>query len=172
MAERDLGETLDTIESIPDKRVRLFGLRFSITQLGLLLGVFSSVVGTLYAGFLMYQKVESVANLDLGEYQQAMATMDAKVTGMAEKVEEAVEYSRDIKNGLKDDILRIEQQVDRVEDTVRNTEDKVRVMIDDAEIRFETKRDQLRTSQGADMKALEDRLTQKLQRALDNPLAD
>jgi hypothetical protein len=45
-------------------------------------------------------------------------------------------------------------------------------MIDDAEIRFETKRDQLRTSQGVDMKALEDRLTQKLQRALDNPLAD
>jgi esterase/lipase len=101
-----------------------------------------------------------------------MDIMDAKVSGMAEKVEEAVEYSRDIKNGLKDDILRIEQQTDRVEDTVRNTEEKVRTMIDDAEVRFENKREQLRTSQSADMKALEERLNSKLQRALDNPLAD
>ena len=45
-------------------------------------------------------------------------------------------------------------------------------MIDDAEIRFETKREQLRMSQSADMKALEDRLNEKLQRALDNPLAN
>lgn len=183
MAKKDLGEALDKIESIPDTRMRLFGMRFSITQLGLLLGLVSSVVGALYAGFLMYQKVEAVATLDLGEYQQAMDVMDAKVSGMAEKVEEAVEYSRDIKNGLKDDILRVETQVDRVEDTVRNTEEKVRVMIDDAEIRFETKREQLRMSQSADMKALqsriaadmkelEERLNSKLQRALDNPLAN
>jgi hypothetical protein len=172
MADRDLGDTLDNIEAIPDKRMRLFGMRFSIAQLGLAMGVLSSVLGSLYAGFLMYQKVEAVANLDLGEYQQAMDIMDAKVSGMAEKVEEAVEYSRDIKNGLKDDILRIEQQTDRVEDTVRNTEEKVRTMIDDAEVRFENKREQLRTSQSADMKALEERLNSKLQRALDNPLAD
>jgi len=122
MADRDLGEALDRIESVPDKRMRAFGLRFSIAQLSLALAFVSSMVGTLYGGFLMYQKVEAVANLDLGEYQQAMDIMDAKVSGMAEKVEEAVEYSRDIKNGLKDDILRIEQQTDRVEDTVRNTE--------------------------------------------------
>ena len=172
MADRDLGEALDRIESVPDKRMRAFGLRFSIAQLTMALAFVSSVVGTLYGGFLMYQKVEAVANLDLGEYQQAMDIMDAKVSGMAEKVEEAVEYSRDIKNGLKDDILRIEQQTDRVEDTVRNTEEKVRTMIDDAEVRFENKREQLRTSQSADMKALEERLSSKLQRALDNPLAD
>ena len=172
MADRDLGEALDRIESVPDKRMRAFGLRFSIAQLGLAMGVLSSVLGSLYAGFLMYQKVEAVANLDLGEYQQAMDIMDAKVSGMAEKVEEAVEYSRDIKNGLRDDILGIEKQVDRVEDTVRGMEDDVRVMIDDAEARFENKREQLRTSQSADMKALEERLNSKLQRALDNPLAD
>ncbi|MDA8969961.1 hypothetical protein N9F51_00410 [bacterium] len=172
MADRDLGDTLDNIEAIPDKRMRLFGMRFSIAQLGLAMGVLSSVLGSLYAGFLMYQKVEAVANLDLGEYQQAMDIMDAKVSGMAEKVEEAVEYSRDIKNGLRDDILGIEKQVDRVEDTVRGMEDDVRVMIDDAEARFENKREQLRTSQSADMKALEERLNSKLQRALDNPLAD
>ena len=120
----------------------------------------------------MYQKIEEVAGLDLGAYQQAMDVMDAKVTGIADKVEESVEYSRDIKNGLKDDILRIEQQTDRIEDMVRESEDKVRKMIDNAEVRFENQRERVRVSQSGDMKELEDKLMGKLQRALDNPLAD
>ena len=124
----------------------------------------------------MYQKVEEIANLDLGAYQQQMEVMDTKVT-------EAVEYSRDIKNGLRDDILRIEQQADRTEDLVRNTtrelrdsmdtvETEVRKIIDTAEDRFEARREQLRTSQDQDMKELEERLETLVQRALDNPLAD
>jgi hypothetical protein len=101
-----------------------------------------------------------------------MDVMDAKVSGISEKVEESVEYTRDIKNGLKDDLLRIEQQTDRVEDMVRDNEDKVRKMIDDSEIRFENQRERVRVSQTSSMKELEDRLNAKLQRALDNPLAD
>ena len=98
--------------------------------------------------------------------------MDAKIVGISEKVEESVEYTRDIKNGLKDDILRIEQQTDRIEDMVRETEDKVRSMIDAAEVRFENQRERVRVSQSGSMKELEERLMDKLQRALDNPLAD
>lgn len=161
----DLGDDIERIEGLADKRMSVGGYRFTPTQLGMVLAALSSLVGTLYAGFLMYQKIEEVAGLDLGAYEQKMEVMDAKV-------QEALDYSRDIKNGLRDDILRIETQTDRVEDMVRDTEEKVRVMIDDAEIRFETKREQLRMSQSADMKALEDRLNEKLQRALDNPLAN
>lgn len=168
----DLGEKLEEIEGLQDKEFRLLGLKMTPATIAAAFALLSTVLGALYGGFLMYQKIEEVANLDLGAYQQQMEVMDAKVSGMAEKVEEAVEYSRDIKNGLRDDILRIEQQADRVEDMVRDTEDKVRVMIDDAEVRFETQRDRLRMSQDADMKELEGRLTEKIQRALDNPLAD
>jgi hypothetical protein len=168
----DLGEKLEEIEGLQDKEFRLLGVKVTPATLAGAFALLSTVVGALYGGFLMYQKVEEVANLDLGAYQQQMEVMDAKVSGMAAKVEEAVEYSRDIKNGLRDDILRIEQQADRVEDMVRDSEDKVRVMIDDAEVRFETQRDRLRMSQDADMKELEGRLTEKIQRALDNPLAD
>ena len=132
----------------------------------------STVVGGLYGGFTLYQKIEEVAGLDLTAYQQQMDVMDAKVSGISEKVEESVEYTRDIKNGLKDDLLRIEQQTDRVEDMVRDNEDKVRSMIDDAEVRFENQRERVRVSQSSAMKELEDRLNAKLQRALDNPLAD
>ena len=45
-------------------------------------------------------------------------------------------------------------------------------MIDDAEVRFESQRERVRVSQSGSMKELEDKLMDKLQRALDNPLAD
>ncbi len=136
------------------------------------LTVAGSLSGTLYGGFLMYQKVEEIAGLDISAYQQQMEIMNAKVT-------EAIDYARDIKTGLRDDILSIEKQADRIEDSVRenenlvrDTEDKVREMIDQADARFEERREQLRSNQDREIKDLEERITNKLQRALDNPLSD
>lgn len=163
---------LTQIDGIEDRQFKAGGVKMSFGSIMAILVFISTVVGGLYGGFIMYQKIEEVAGLDLGEYQQQMKVSDTKISGISEKVEESVEYTRDIKNGLKDDILRIEQQTDRIEDMVRESEDKIRAMIDAAEVRFETQRERVRTSQNSDMKELEDRLMGKLQRALDNPLAD
>ena len=163
---------LTNVESLADKEVKAGGVKLTASSVLAIIAFLSTVVGGLYGGFTLYQKIEEVAGLDLGAYQQQMDVMDAKVSGISEKVEESVEYTRDIKNGLKDDLLRIEQQTDRIEDMVRENEDKVRTMIDDAEVRFENQRERVRVSQSSAMKELEDRLVSKLQRALDNPLAD
>jgi len=163
---------LTNVESLADREVKAGGVKLTASSVLAILAFLSTVVGGLYGGFTLYQKIEEVAGLDLTAYQQQMDIMDAKVSGISEKVEESVEYTRDIKNGLKDDLLRIEQQTDRVEDMVRDNEDKVRKMIDDAEVRFENQRERVRVSQTSSMKELEDRLNAKLQRALDNPLAD
>ena len=163
---------LTNVESLADKEVKAGGVKLTASSVLAIIAFLSTVVGGLYGGFTLYQKIEEVAGLDLGAYQQQMDVMDAKVSGISEKVEESVEYTRDIKNGLKDDLLRIEQQTDRVEDMVRDNEDKVRKMIDDAEVRFENQRERVRVSQTSSMKELEDRLNAKLQRALDNTLAD
>ena len=163
---------ITNIESLADREVKAGGVKLTASSVLAIIAFLSTVIGGLYGGFTLYQKIEEVAGLDLTAYQQQMDVMDAKVSGISEKVEESVEYTRDIKNGLKDDLLRIEQQTDRVEDMVRDNEDKVRKMIDDAEVRFENQRERVRVSQTSSMKELEDRLTAKLQRALDNPLAD
>lgn len=168
----NLGDKLFELEEAKDKEFRVLGIKVSFVSITALGALLSTLGGGLYAGLLMYQKIEGIANLDLEAYQQQMDVMDAKVTGMAEKVNEALEYSRDIKNGLREDILQIEKQTDRVEDMVRKTEEKVRTMIDDAEVRFETQRDRLRVSQDGDMKELERKLNEKIQMALDNPLAN
>ena len=168
----DTTRIADNIDGLADREFKTGGMKLSFGSIVAIFAFLSTVIGGLYGGFVMYQKIEEVAGLDLGEYQLQMDVMDAKVSGISEKVEESVEYSRDIKNGLRSDILSIEKQTDRVEDMVREAEDKVRKMIDAAEVRFENQRERVRVSQSGDMKELEDKLMDKLQRALDNPLAD
>ena len=168
----DTTKIASDIDGLADRQIKAGGMRLTAGSIMAIFAFLSTIVGGLYGGFVLYQKIEAVAGLDIEAYQQSMNVMDAKITGISEKVEESVEYTRDIKNGLKDDILRIEQQTDRIEDMVRESEDKVRSMIDDAEVRFENQRERVRVSQSGSMKELEERLMDKLQRALDNPLAD
>ena len=168
----DTTKIANDIDGLADRQIKAGGMKLTAGSIMAIFAFMSTIVGGLYGGFVLCQKIEAVAGLDLEAYQQNMNVMDAKITGISEKVEESVEYTRDIKNGLKDDILRIEQQTDRIEDMVRESEDKVRSMIDDAEVRFENQRERVRVSQSGSMKELEDRLMGKIQRALDNPLAD
>ena len=156
---------LTEFDSLADKQIKAGGVKMSFASVLAIITFVSTVVAGLYGGFVMYQKIEEVAGLDLGEYQQQMDLMDAQV-------QQTVDYTRDIKNGLRDDLLRVEQQSDRVESLVRKTEEKVRTMIDAADLRFESQRERLRSNQDAEMKDLEDKLMGKLQRALDNPLSD
>lgn len=178
MSEKDLGAELENIESniegLKTKEFNIFGVKMTPMTIGAALTAISTVIGMLYGGFLMYQKVEQAIEFvdQQQEYETKISDYEARMVLMESKMNETVEYTRDIKNGLRDDILRIEQQADRTEDMVRETVDNVRNMITDAETRFETRRDQLRGTVDRDTKELEDRLMNKIQKALDNPLAN
>ena len=178
MADKDLGEELENIEegieNLKNKEFRLFGIKATPMTVVAAITAVGSIVGALYGGFLMYQKVEQAIEFveQQQEYEDKIAGFEQRMQIIETKLEETVDYTRDIKGGLRDDILRIEQQSDRTEDMVRKSVDDVRNMISDAEQRFETKRDSLRESVSRDTKELEDRLTRKIQQALDNPLAN
>jgi len=145
------------------------GMTFKGGKMMVILTALSTLGGTAWAGFEFYSDYmdmkEIVQNIDVG-------AIEARNNVIETKLDEAIEYTRDIKSGLRDDIISIEKQADRVEDKVRESEEKVRLMIDNANDRFETKRDALKADSDRDMKELEERLEKKLQRALDNPLAD
>mgnify|MGYP000336090989 CR=1 FL=1 len=200
MSEKDLGESLENveegIENLKNKEFRILGIKVTFVSATALLSVLGAVVGSLYGGFLMYQKVEeAIAFVDQQqEYEQKIADYDQRMQIIETKLEEAVDYTRDIKSGLRDDILAIEKNVDRMEDKVREQEQETRDTIARAEERFENKRDalqndydekanRLRDSNDTrmndleakverDLKELDERLSDKLQRALDNPLAN
>ena len=171
--------------------VEVAGIKFRGGKIFLLLTALSTLGGGAWATFEFYKDYmdmkEIVQNIDTTEIknQQEQITV---------KLDEAIAYTRDIKTGLRDDILSIEKQVDRVEDKLRETEQEVRDIVANAEERFENKRDALqndydekanRLSESSqtrmddltekverDMSDLEIRLNKKLQRALDNPLAN
>lgn len=156
------------------------GMTFKGGKMMIVLTALSTLGGAAWAGFEFYNDYRSmkeiVENIDVG-------AIEARNDVIETKLNDAIEYTRDIKSGLRDDIMGIEKQADRVEDMVRESEEKVREMIDKANTRFELKRDMLqsdydakasalRNNSDTKIKELEDRLNAKLQRALDNPLAD
>jgi len=150
----DLGENLDKLEEAKDalanKKISVLGLNFSWTQLVVAAGVVSSAVGALYAGFLMWQKVEEVANLDVGAFEQRMELIEQKVTSVDENI-----YA--VKNDLKTDIRRIEGISDDVE---RNSKEMNRDL--NTELRAFRQ----------EMKDLEDRVRKQIRDALTNALSE
>ena len=149
--------------------VEIAGMTFKGGKMAIILTALSTLGGASWAGFEFYKDYmdmkEIVQNIDVD-------AIEARNTQIVQKLDDAIEYTRDIKSGLRDDILSIEKQADRVEDKARTMEEKVRDMIDKASMRFENRRDSLISDNNRELKDLEKRLNDKIQKALDNPLAD
>jgi|SRR6056300_330442 hypothetical protein len=132
MADKDLGESLENmeegIENLKNKEFRVLGIKVTFMTATAALSLVGAVIGSLYGGFVMYQKIEeAIAFVDQQqEYQELMASYDDRMTIIETKLTEAVDYTRDIKDGLRADILKTEQAVDRMEDKVDASELRVK----------------------------------------------
>jgi len=142
----DLGEKLDEIEGLADKRFSMGGLRFTPTQLGMAVAAIGSLLGTLYGGFVMYQKVEELASLDIGAYQAQMEQTSNKIDTQSKLLQSIEQNLRDTKQ--------------LTYDIEKRTNDRV--------IYFEGKLDQFEKKVEKTKSDLEDRI----QEALNNPLAN
>ena len=145
------------------------GMTFKGGKMMVLLTALSTLGGGLWGGFEFYKDYmdmkEIIQNIDVGE-------IEARNNVIETKLDEAIDYSRSIKNDLRDDFNRMEKNVDRIEDQNREMEDKVKTMIDKANERFDNKRESLQTDTDIKIKSVEDRLNSKIQNVLNNPLAD
>ena len=141
----DLGDKLDEIEGLKDRQFTLFGLRMTPTTIGMAIAGIGSVLGALYGGFTMYQKVEEIASLDLGAYAAQMEQTSNKIETQERLLESIEQNLRDAKQLVYDVEKRVNDKIIRFEDKID---------------RFELKVDQTKAE-------LED----KLQKALDNPLS-
>jgi len=137
------------IESAQDKiantSINVLGYSLTPTQIGIGFGILSTIIGTLYGGFTMYQKVEEIANLDIGAYQQQMDLVDEKLLSQ-QKLLKSMESNL---NDAKTNMYRIDTKVG---EKLNNYDTKLD--------RFENKVEKIKTD-------LEDRI----QKALDNPLS-
>ena len=149
--------------------VEFGGMTFKGGRMMILLTALSTLGGATWGVFEFYKDYmdmkEIIANIDT----DAIA---ARNDVIETKLDEAIDYSRSIKNDLRDDFNRMEKNVDRVEDMVREQDMQVGEMIDKAQERFDNKRDSLYNDTELKLQALEDRLNKKVQAVLDNPLAN
>jgi uncharacterized protein YoxC len=145
----------------------------------------------------MEARISEFVTPDLSDYDKRIAVMDGKfavidktlallkdeISSIKDTSEGQYITIKDLKNSIRDDINRQEKIIDKVEDDISGIEEDVRATIDTAEGRFESKRDQLQKDyvQKSDtiredverkITDLETRLNKKLQRSLDNPLAN
>lgn len=201
MSEKDLGEGIENfeneIDNLKNKEFKLFGIKVTAVTIGMAFSLLSAGIGSLYGAFVVYQdymdmreQIQSYVAPDLSAFQEQISVINEKMDGviaevrvMKESMNQTADRVSDIKNDLRDDIVRMEKIIDQVEDQTREVENKVREIVQNAEERFENKRDalqndydqakdRLQTNTSRELKELETRLNDKLQRALDNPLAN
>lgn len=198
---KDLGEGIENfeqeVENLKNTKMKIFGITMTPTTIGAVFAIVSAVIGSLYGAFQVYNDYmnmkEVVQNIDVESIKAENEKVILKLNESLLRIEEGTEYTRDIKQGLRDDLMSIEKQVDRMEDELRKSENDIRKIVQNAEERFENKRDALQNDYDKkasalrdsnskrmtdleqkverDMKNLETGITRQLQKALDNPLA-
>ncbi len=103
--------------------VEFGGLKFSGGKMFALLTALSTLGGAAWGGFEIYKDY-----MDMKEIIQNIDTdaIAARNDVIETKLDEAIDYTRDIKSGLKDDILKLEANIDRMEDKVDDSERRVK----------------------------------------------
>ena len=155
--------------------VEFGGMTFKGGKMMILLTALSTLGGASWAAFEFYKDYmdmkEIVQNIDVGE-------IEARNDVIETKLEEAIDYTRDIKNSLKDDILRIERVTESTSNRMKTVQDDIDQRLREvSSLSRETEkdvRDSLRDLEdGVDVKMekLDEELRDTLQKALDNPLS-
>lgn len=155
--------------------VEFAGMTFKGGKMFAILTALSTLGGGAWAGFEFYKDYmdmkEIVQNIDIQEIKSANELV---VT----KLDEAIDYTRDIKNSLKDDIIRIEKVTDdtssRMKNLERDIDVRMRELSDLARESEKDARDTMRETEDRidnKMEKLDSNLRETLQEALDNPLS-
>ena len=155
------------------------GVKVGGSKALLIIPLLGTILGALWGGFEVYQryldmeaKIAAFESPDLSSIEKNIAVIEETLISVSDSVEQAKDYTRSIKNDLKDDLARQESLMERLEDKVNNSQDEIDETIDIAGERFDARRDALYSDTDRKIKELEERLGSKIQRALDNPLAN
>ena len=172
-------------------------------KLMLIVPIVSALGGGLWGGFEFYkdymnmrEKIESYEAPDLSGFdkklavlREEMSALESEVNSKEELIQDARDYTKDIKNDLKDELHVMSKQVDDIEkrgkeafrmvrDSIETNDTKVRKLVSDSSDRFDNRREQLRSDMDnletrikSQMKELDDGIKDQIKKALENPLA-
>ena len=143
----------------------------------------------------MRSKIERYVAPDLSGFEKKLAVLHEEMAALKQmeamiktSADDARDYTKDIKRDLKDEMHHMSKQVDDIEkrgkeafrlvrESIEVNDTKVRKLVTDSSDRFDNRREQLRNDmdslekriKGA-MKELNEKVDNKIKKALNNPL--
>ena len=182
--------------------VEIAGAKIKGGKLLLVLPILGTLGGGLWGGFEFYkdymdmrEKIESYTAPDLSGFDKKLAVLKKEMQALKnevdlkeELIQDARDYTKEIKTDLKDELHVMSKQVDDIEkrgknafrmvrDSIETNDKKVRKMVTDNSDRFDRRREQLRNDMDnlekrlkEAQKDLEERVSKQITKALNNPL--
>jgi DNA anti-recombination protein RmuC len=152
---KDVNKKIDAAEAAvkkyasKDTVISIGGYEFTPAKLMVAATIVSTILGGLYGAFEVYKsyqdmktKIEKYVTPDLTEIEKKLAIVE-------ENSQKSSDYTRDIKNDLRADIRKLEKIVEDVERSSKQSQ----------------------REQDRDLREIRREIDNKIQKALDNPLA-
>lgn len=192
MSNTDLNKEVDKLEAAAKKYaskdtvISIGGYEFTPAKLMVAFTIVSSALGSLYGAFEVYKdyqgmkkKIAEYVSPDLSEFDKRLAVIEENSTKTSD-------YTRDIKNDLKNDIRRNESVTEQIERSVkqaqRETEQEMRQARKDVREDLDKARSEVngirkemaeaRREISREVEQLKKEVDNKIQKAIDNPLAN
>jgi uncharacterized protein YoxC len=155
---KSIDEKVDQLEAAvdPNTVISVGGYSFTPAKLMIAGTILTTALGGLYGAFEIYKDYMSMKEAIQTYVAPDLSEINKKIAVIEENSEKSVEYTRDIKNDLKQDIRRLEQVVEGVERSAKQSQREADQAV--REVRGEVRQVQ---------KEVDD----KIKKALDNPLA-
>ena len=180
-----------------DTVISIGGYEFTPAKLMVAFTLASSLLGGLYGAFEVYKDYQSMKK-KISEYSAPdLSGFDKRLAVIEENSGKTSDYTRDIKNDLKNDIRRNESVTEQIERSVKQAqresdqemrdmrkgvrEDLDKARAEAAAVRSEmalarreisTETQQLKREVAKDVDTLKKEIDNKIQKAIDNPLAN
>lgn len=188
---KDVNAKIDEVEAAAKKYaskdtvISIGGYEFTPAKLMVAFTLVSSILGGLYGAFEVYKdyvgmkkKIAEYTAPDLSEFDKRLAVIEQNSSKTAD-------YTRDIKTDLKNDIRRNETVTEQVERSVKQAQRETEAEMRQARKDVREDLDKARTEVNAvrkemaearreisrDVETLKKEVDNKIQKAIDNPLA-
>jgi len=188
---KNIDEKVDQMEAAVEQYasantvISIGGYSFTPAKLMIAGTIVSTILGGLYGAFEVYkdymdmkQQIQEYVAPDLSAINERLTALDKKMEGIAANVQQSTDYTNEIKNDLKGDIRRLEGTVESVERSVKQSIRETEINVKDVQTELRQTRKEVTTELSTTKKEMElsiketnSNVDKKIQKALDNPLA-
>lgn len=189
---KDVNKKVDELEAAAKKYaskdtvISIGGYEFTPAKLMVAFTLVSSTLGGLYGAFEVYKDYQSMKKKIADYSAPDLSEFDKRLAVIEQNSSKTADYTRDIKTDLKSDIRRNEQVTEQVERFVkqaqRETEQEMRQARKDIREDLDKARGEVnairkemadaRREIGREVEQLKREVDSKIQKAIDNPLAN